>query len=991
MSNTKKSKDLFSLLIGIASFVMVLLSKIWFQIRSNMSKVPAATASSEGPEMRQPRDHQTTTRFVFFMLAFILLLSIGGSIFLRRFTTPPTPVLAPIPTTVNEATLTLRGLTAPRAKVIISVTGLSESTTTEADADGIFQAVVVFPKAGDYDVSARAQDAGGALSPPSPSIPFKYDPSWSPAGLIRKVTAYVSYRKVRFDLEAIVPRMNEDKSIAKLITDGPANASVDGNDPLLNRLLQDFRFNKVDIVYWFRKVTPQVTFSEKAITIRATSQTEGDPPFYVFNGLVSEILELELPRDKGDDTYVFLLSDYEINRVKPLPGLSLNKPVGAWSAVQSVASPSPSPSPSLSPNPSPTTAVTPTPQLVATPGPITVNVVFRPLANPGNLLKLLRVPPGEITLVLKRNENWRDMIRLLRSLLVIVPIAWMVWLLYANQEKWPNPQLQQRLRHFSLALLAIALISPFLYLSHPQADAVPGARRFVWPLLILMNSDVARSVAAAFTLALFAAIPLVAFTFLSERTKGKHTSLLWMRDMTGSAWVAAVSVVGISLLSNLFLKIANPNRPSPQKFSEVVALIILLVLLGLIIRLTYAWRSSHKLLLLSLLFVLGAIIAWPFLPADRPERVNLLTLLGYVRTFFSVIQPLLPFIFLIGVLTILYRLDQSRDQDSPHFGLALLIFASYVIGSNVQIFLIPIPLFIALWVFPRQVVIPCSQWKLLDEIRNEVSAKRDKQLLQLLTETTTRQARLRLQEKLIGGDLTRAEYDQKRNEIEDYVAEQEGGDKMKHDYRLRDLLLNFGLFGTNWANGKWSAKHGLILVTPFSVFYVWELLQRAKVPVQPPYRPLYLACQLLIYFTGWYISGFFFGYFFPYLRGKTGLKKGASVAAGAIFCLLPVWVINLSEPIALFLQVAQIFLFFTILGFWAFDVSVLRDELGELFGWKAILKIEDVPSLAAFASVAFGSLGAAANSAMTGQFDTILTQVVKLVFQQLSSLPANIT
>jgi len=89
----------------------------------------------------------------------------------------------------------------------------------------------------------------------------------------------------------------------------------------------------------------------------------------------------------------------------------------------------------------------------------------------------------------------------------------------------------------------------------------------------------------------------------------------------------------------------------------------------------------------------------------------------------------------------------------------------------------------------------------------------------------------------------------------------------------------------------------------------------------------------------------------------------------------------------LFLQVGQTFLFFTILGFWAFDLCVLRDELGELFEWKAIIKLEDVPSLAAFTSIAFGSLGAAASSVLTGQFDTVFTQVVKLVFQQLASLP----
>jgi hypothetical protein len=134
------------------------------------------------------------------------------------------------------------------------------------------------------------------------------------------------------------------------------------------------------------------------------------------------------------------------------------------------------------------------------------------------------------------------------------------------------------------------------------------------------------------------------------------------------------------------------------------------------------------------------------------------------------------------------------------------------------------------------------------------------------------------------------------------------------------------------------------------------------------------------------VSAFFFGYFFAYIRGETGLKKGARVAAAVALCLLPVWVFSLPSLLALLLLLAQTVLFFTLLGAW-FDYYIFRKTLDNEFQWKKLLKFEDIPSLTAFASVVLASIGAAMTSVLTDQTTTVITQLVNLTFQQSPIMP----
>jgi hypothetical protein len=103
------------------------------------------------------------------------------------------------------------------------------------------------------------------------------------------------------------------------------------------------------------------------------------------------------------------------------------------------------------------------------------------------------------------------------------------------------------------------------------------------------------------------------------------------------------------------------------------------------------------------------------------------------------------------------------------------------------------------------------------------------------------------------------------------------------------------------------------------------------------------------------------------------------LATSISFCLFPVWLISFTEPMALFLRAGQTFLFFILLGVWAFDYRIISQALGKEFQLKHLFKLQDISSLTAFASVIISNLGVAITSLMTGQFNNVLTQLLKAI------------
>jgi hypothetical protein len=180
----------------------------------------------------------------------------------------------------------------------------------------------------------------------------------------------------------------------------------------------------------------------------------------------------------------------------------------------------------------------------------------------------------------------------------------------------------------------------------------------------------------------------------------------------------------------------------------------------------------------------------------------------------------------------------------------------------------------------------------------------------------------------------------------------------------------------------------MYLIAPLLLLYIFVFLLKE---IRPFYSLFWLwfFTRLVVFIMDGLVGAFFFGFFFNWIRGASGLKKGINISLAIILCLLPSWIAPLSSSsvtnlMALLFRACQTFLFFTILGVWAFDYKNYREALSEEFQWKKFARFGDMPGATALLSVVLTSLGVIVTTVLTGQFTTIVTQIIKVA---LPSIP----
>jgi hypothetical protein len=995
-------------LLIIISSVIVSLIRGWRALVSRPTAAPPTIAADSGDGALLKRGY-TAERFVIAILLFALLASLTVRVMTRRQSLLPAPVIGPVSATVSDPTLFLKGMAEPHASVTLSISDIPD-VKTEANGDGIFQTVVTLPKGGDYVVTARAQAASsGALSPASQAVEFKFDPNWAPPTLIRKVTAFVSYRSVQIDIQATAPS-EQDSGLRRLLTG--QKLCDNGSSTLCSPTLFNFTFAEFPgfsfhgkpIYFWFQNVTPQYTLSNKTITLRASSRQQTDSAASIFNGILDEEIGINLPPRKSDelaDMFVLIVRDYDVTSVNPLPTTPLNNSIRALSInATPTPTPEPSPTPALAPTPTSAASTTAVTSATATPtqSSFTLKLAFHPLSDPENLLKLFRLTPDDFTSAWSLGDLWRNSIRILRGLLLALPMLWLLRLL--SKETAPgDSHFRQRLRRVAYALAAVCLVSSVISLLQTNfivANYNLGLRlnHTLKPYFGTLPTenynaifDLLYGLLKIVILAVLPVMLLLASYFFDRLRLGRASGIVWIRTPSKSFIGALLISMFFVFASWLYRKILGDY--SLELFAEIGAVLVLLCISVLLVRMWRAQKNAQTLSVgwLVALYLLFCLFAFPF--DEDFLNHDIASLLWSVRLFFSTLQTLMPYALLPGLLALLRQADDSAYQRISIVSLGMLFFASFVVGVAAQWLFIPLPFLLAIWVYPHMVVKPRALRESIDEddVKSIVFSGRREGLLRLLSGQSSKllDAWLELEEKLIAGEMTHEAYDKKRVELESRITQAGQNNLLPHGLTWKELALNFGPYRTNFDNGLWSARHALILTFPFVVLYLWEALQR-EAGLGKPYLPFYLFSRTLIYFADWFAAGFFFGYFFPYLRGDSGLKKGLFVASAVVFCLLPTWLFSLTDTTALFLRAGQTFLFFSLLGLLAFDFYTLRDELKELFDWRKLVEIQDMPTLTAFASVALGSLGVTVTSVLTGQFESVFTQIVKLVFQQLPTL-----
>lgn len=413
------------------------------------------------------------------------------------------------------------------------------------------------------------------------------------------------------------------------------------------------------------------------------------------------------------------------------------------------------------------------------------------------------------------------------------------------------------------------------------------------------------------------------------------------------------------------------------------------------------------------LLCLAAVTSYPLnnIFFDIYEQSTWSVVLSYFFSFFILLQNLAPYL-LLPIICFLLRHgmreplgmriikeygmhdDRPLPEDLFLYALGTLLFASYLVGTSPHWFWLPFPFLIALWVFPKLVLESRAKRDTIRPALPQLLAERRRLIARIDSWTNLRQlasAQESLEKNLSSGEISFGDYEKRKGEIEGYVKRHDEVLSLEHDVRIKDAVLALGPRGSDWGNGLWAARRSLFLIIPLLVIY---LLVFTLNEIQPrnTYPVLWFCIQVVTFVGDGLIAAFFFGYFFNSIRGTSGLKKGMIVAVSIILCLLPAWVVPLSSSsitnmLGLIFRAGQTFLFFTTLGIWAFDYRNYRDAVGGHFQWKRFAKFGDMPSATAFLSVILTSVGVAVTTVATGQFTSIVTQIIKVAIPNIPLQP----
>ena len=349
----------------------------------------------------------------------------------------------------------------------------------------------------------------------------------------------------------------------------------------------------------------------------------------------------------------------------------------------------------------------------------------------------------------------------------------------------------------------------------------------------------------------------------------------------------------------------------------------------------------------------------------------------------------------IALLVLLERLSRVSDLRGNVFALnvGLILFSCYIVGTTPHLFLIPLPFILAIWLFSRFLMRKLKERRELAIVSEEVVIGRSQLIQTVIASDTAQQFQAnidKLRDKVLSGDLSLETFEARTTEIESYAKEKELASLLSNGLPARDGVLSVGPYLNNWQNGVWSASRGALLIFPFLCAYLVLLIVRSSTFSLQPYAILFLADQVTTFVFDWLLAAFFFGYFFRDIQGDYGLNKAWRTASLVIICLLPSWLSQISnniDLISVFFRAVQTFLFFTVLGIWAFDYQTFRRAVGERFRWRTFARFGKVPTLTAAASLVLPGVSLILTTLFTGRIPELIAKLIGTAFPQVSPGP----
>ncbi len=776
-------------------------------------------------------------------------------------------------------------------------------------------------------------------------------PSATPAPeqqiISRKISCVLGYRTI--DLKISVELPKDDPRAASLRV-RPSELT-----DFIRRVFLDFKINGSPIDYRFQQMNPEIVTSESTIVVSADSNSK----YKDFVPTLKDELNISTAwrPENSKDAITLQISDYRVRFLDPAPSTTTNTSL-TWNGNKDVSQ-------------------------------IKVGLDYDAVGSPSKFLKIFRLSPYQVF-----PFEAIPIVANLLGLLVAVPIVWLLKVVRQKEALGLGEKLVSKLETSSQLFLAVIFGGPAIYSMYNLTAPVNALLERIWHRRFYYDDDFRVLLIIGLLMWLIFMLLQQAFRFVRETKIG-----FWLWTVFGAirnGWTLALLV--LIIIGFTFVFVPADWFETPRYLAAFINLAIFLVLSVIVISFYRtgegdfgSWLSRWKIAAVLLgLVALGLVLMDP-----RPAEGFMFLFdkkytptLKYVRTFLFLLRDLMPYALFLGITILLWRRQQSNTSGNElRFRIGSVLFAGYIVGSTPNVFLLPLPFFIALWVFPRYVMEKSSRWDEIDSIRDDLYSNRKEKLKKVIRPESKRleEGLEQLERNFLSGEVTDDEYKKLKKQIEQDLEKIRSESTLLANLQVQEVVIGIGVEKTNWKNGKWAALRGTLLALPFASLYLWELLQRSTWPPQP-YFLLGLIIPLVTFVAYWTVCAFFFGYFFPYIRGNSGLRKGLTVATLIIVCLLLVWILSLSNAYALFLRAGQTFLFFTLLGTWS-DYLSFRKAMGTEFNWKQFAQFEYIPSLAAFGSMVLASFSAAVNSVMQDQYQSVVKQLVGMVIQQVPRFP----
>jgi hypothetical protein len=868
------------------------------------------------------------------------------------------PVIYRLPKKITTQALHVQGSAYPGSSVILSVLQLERGALKEAIPDivvtandkGHFEGDFSFSKPGRYFVIPHKPTDDKSERTISDKTAVDFAPNSS-----SQVVLSVTYDQISIDIQASRPK--DDPVMADLLS---------GHNTLAQFIDREFdlRLNDRYIPFEFRDVVPRITINETQITIEARAALTRSSIFPVRRGNldISRGYDHEYPLQGPGDTLKVIVNDYTPDAYTPAPNL-MEYPAAVWTGARDPVDWNQS---------------------------VQISLDFNPTKKPRDLFRFLTLSPYELF-----DYEFGSVFSLLTSFLYAIPVLWLLYLFHKYPElAWVDSAYIKRLRRVSNLLLALILL--------PGVQHVAGvlSSEFFegWSFYQLFGTEIRPDssdnalVSVAGTLA---TLLISIFLLTIVRIVTRHPAWrIWLaRVMRGITYACLLNL----FLTFFYWRVWVLTENSGESFipTVIITLPVLIVIALCIRRLaspaqppatSFIYWFAGAILLAAMAYPAGRSI---YSLSSTPFSTVTVTT-SNVNNFFGMIQDFLPYILLVGVVRIL-KSASSHRQNEIHpfiFDVALLLFSCYVIGTTANWFIVPIPFILALILYPRLLAAPAERVNAVNFVK-PLALRRRRWFLDRVFDLSLSKRLLssvdQMEKNIASGDLAPEEFLKRRQKLETYAEAVRQENDFHYELKAKDLALSLGPCPTNWDNGVHALKRGFIISLPFLLLYLLTFLIK-QIRLDSSFVFLWTVLRIITFVLDWALYAFFFGYFFNQLQGESGLKKGLRVALVVIACLFPVWLTSgssLVELSATFLRAGQIFLFFTVLGVWAFDYHTFRTTLKEHFSLKRFTQFGDMPRFVAVASVLLTSAGVAFSSVLKGRFLEVVTQLISAIFPEI--------